>query len=753
MVAAFPPSQPALHLLLVEDTPEDAELVVLTLQEAQISFTYTVVSCPQECQACLQNHRYNAVLSDYRLPGFTAYQVLEWLQASGQEIPLILITGTLGEEAAVACIKAGMTDYVLKERLFRLPMALQRSLQEFALRRQQRENTARLQQQAQREATINRMIQAMRETLVLSEMMQTVADLLHDALAVSRCVVFTLASPTQELSCHCYVSQATADRQAFLSGQRHGDPGQQWSLISNPLRSQAKPVVLTPTTASSSEPIDRVLRAWSVQSMLVVPLIYQQTVLGEITLHQCDRPREWTADDIDLVQTVADQGAIAIHQANLFQQVQQQARREQVLNQISHTLNSSLDPEHILEKMVQLTGECFEVDRVILFSLDEDFRTLNEWRVNESVASLRDLQVPMAEWSKMLDPNSPFWCEGVFHAPNYPALLPTAPATQAFLQAGTRSVLRVPIFVHGKLFGGLSLQMVHTFRTFTSEEIDLLRRLADEMAIALYNARSYEQLEQLVRDRTKELEQEKWLSDAANRAKSEFLTHMSHELRTPLTGILGFTSLLSKQIFGPLNDKQLQYVNGIASCGQHLLDLINDLLDLSKIEAGKEDLVLEPISLQDLCESCISLIDEIAQARGLKTSWSLATQIETFTADKRRLKQILFNLLANAVKFTEEGSVRLHVHQQGEFLHFDVIDTGIGIAPEDIGKLFQSFQQLDGGLDRKYEGTGLGLTLARKLAQLHGGDITVTSELGQGSCFSCILPIRPIGLDTASPPS
>ncbi|HEY9805264.1 MAG TPA: ATP-binding protein, partial [Candidatus Obscuribacterales bacterium] len=355
---------------------------------------------------------------------------------------------------------------------------------------------------------------------------------------------------------------------------------------------------------------------------------------------------------------------------------------------------------------------------------------------------------PLSSWANRLDPNSDVFWGKVLHAPSFVDSVASSTYQAQVERTQTLSVLRVPIFIRDQLFGGLVLQTTTCYRTFTDNEIRLVERIADQAAIALYNAQSYERLEQLVQVRTQELEAEKLISESANHAKSEFLATMSHELRTPLTGILGFSHLLMREIFGPLNHKQQQYVSGIAACGEHLLELINDLLDLSKIEAGKEELVLETLVVEDVCQACLSLIRERAYERQLQLIFAIAPDVSTCVADQRRLKQILFNLLANAVKFTEAGSITLQVTKQpllGEagdrnMLQFAVIDTGIGISETDQALLFQPFQQVSGGLDRKYEGTGLGLALSKKLAQLHEGDITLQSSLGQGSCFTLYLP-------------
>jgi signal transduction histidine kinase/CheY-like chemotaxis protein len=732
------PLQSTLHLLIVEDVMADVELMVLTLEAASITFTYDTADTLSDCQQLLQQKTYDAVLADYRLPQFTPYKALKLLQQSGQEIPLILVTGGLGEEAAVECIKAGITDYVLKDRLFRLPMVLARSLQEFELRRQQQAAFAQIQRQAQQDAIINRILQAMRGTLALDEMLQTTADQLHSVLEVSRCLIF-MPDGTGQMTVH-YVSDATLD-----SATQMGLRCMALEYYKDAL-AQGTQVLISQIDPISPPEVQAAALQFGARSFLMTPLVYQQQFLAMIGLQQCDREREWTADEISLVKVVSAQCAIAIHQAQLFHQVQQQAARERTLNLISRALNSSLNPEYILQEIVRLTGECFGVDRVIIYALGaEQVQVATEWRASDSVFSVLGFKSPRSACLDALSPESSLVRQdGVFHAPDF-AKIPQHPGRLELSQQMQHlSMLSVPIFIRDQLFGGISLHTIHTHRTFIEEEIHLLQRIADKAAIALYNAQSYELLEELVKQRTQELEQEKLLSDAANRAKSEFLSNMSHELRTPLTGILGFSSILLEQIFGSLNAKQQQYVEGIHTSGKHLLELINDLLDLTKIEAGKEDLILEKLLVEEVGQACLSLFRERCFQRGLQFCLEIAPDVSTCIADRRRLKQILVNLLSNAVKFTESGSVTLRVKQTEQTIEFSVIDTGIGIATADQASIFQPFQQLDSSLSRKYEGTGLGLALSRKLARLHGGDITLQSELGRGSCFTLHLPLTPL---------
>jgi len=305
-------AESTLKLLIVEDMAEDMELIVLALESGGVNFNWDTAETSAECRKLLQNCNYDAVLSDYRLPGLNGLEVLKLMQELGQDIPFILVTGSLGEEAAVECIKAGMTDYVLKGRLFRLPTVLERSLQEYKMRRQQQEAIAQLHRQAQREAIVNRILQAMRFTLVLDEVLQTTADQLHEALEISACAIL---QPDAEGGIRVRYISSSSGRERFVGlNCEFAEHYYSW-LAAGETLAVDELSTLCPSLQASADFV-------GFRAVAIAPLLYQQSFLGGIALYQCDRARSWTAEELSLLKAIADQCAIAIHQAELYQQAQ-----------------------------------------------------------------------------------------------------------------------------------------------------------------------------------------------------------------------------------------------------------------------------------------------------------------------------------------------------------------------------------------------------------------------------------------------
>jgi signal transduction histidine kinase len=304
------------------------------------------------------------------------------------------------------------------------------------------------------------------------------------------------------------------------------------------------------------------------------------------------------------------------------------------------------------------------------------------------------------------------------------------PIRDAFVRAGYRALLAVPLVREDRLVGGLSV-VRKTPGAFAVETVNLLRTFATQSALAIQNARLFRG----IADKSRQLE-------VASQHKSEFLANMSHELRTPLNAIIGFSEVLSERMFGELNEKQEEYSKDIHASGQHLLSLINDILDLSKIEAGRMELELTDFHLPMALDSAVTLVRERAGRRSLTLQTSIDERLGEVRADERKIRQVVLNLLSNAIKFTPEGGrIDIRVVPGDGLVEVSVSDTGVGIAPEDQEAVFEEFRQV-GTADKKVEGTGLGLTLCRKFIELHGGRIWVTSQVGVGSTFTFTIPVR-----------
>ena len=555
-------------------------------------------------------------------------------------------------------------------------------------------------------------------SIQLEHLFQIIVDSIEENFGVTCCLQCQPEANTDLR--FCYVSKTTIEQQHLL---------QLRCELSNYyyLRLTEGLSILCSETESLPPKIQAAMQHTQVGSFMLVPLLGREISMGEISLYHCQNERHWTEREWQSVNTLASQCVRAIEQA---QSNQHPKTHEPLLRQINQLLNSSSQPEQILFKILEKIGNSFAVEQVILFqSTEEQLHVREKWQANDQSLS----PVPL-----LLQENS---CQQQFDLDltSYVEIV-GKPISQHIDIFGSGTLVSVPVFVRGQFFGSLVVQTASR-RIFTIAEIKVIECIAEQVAIALFYIQSQDCLEKQI-ETTKTLEAQKERSEEANRAKSSFLSVMNHELRTPLSGILGFSRMLLDEIYGSLNQKQMQYVSAISESGEYLLELINDLLDISKIEAEKEELFLEKVPVEDICLSSMSLVQERARQGELELTLNMAEGVSFCKADQLRLKQILVNLLSNAVKFTEAGgSVTLRVRQDEKLIQFAVIDTGIGIKPEDQHKLFQPFSQINNRLSRKHKGTGLGLALSKKLAQLHGGDITLVSEEGQGSCFTLHLPV------------
>jgi signal transduction histidine kinase/CheY-like chemotaxis protein len=472
-----------------------------------------------------------------------------------------------------------------------------------------------------------------------------------------------------------------------------------------------------------------------VRTLLGVPMLVDQRVLGVITLWR-DEVDLFDDQTISLVNTFAAQGAIAIQNVQLFQELQRRGRELarsvdelKALGEVSHAVSSSRDLDEMLTTIVTQAVRLSDTEGGSIFEFNAQTRAF-EVRTcvgtgEELVKTLRTLQIDL---------------EGTFvgraaaggqplQAPDLD-LEPLDVHTGALRRDGWRSLLAVPLMREEQIIGALIVRRTVPGE-FPPETCHLLETLASQSAVAIHNARLFRELQV----KTQQLE-------IASKHKSEFLASMSHELRTPLNAVIGFSDVLLERMFGELNERQEDYLRDIRSSGHHLLELINEILDLSKVEAGRMELELGPVSLADAIEHGIAMVREHAARHEISLRRDIAEDVGIVWVDELKLRQVLLNLLTNAVKFTPDGgSVVIAARRAGDEVEVSVTDSGIGIAETERERIFEAFQRGGRTARTGAEGTGLGLTLTRRILELHGGRIWMTSEPGHGSRFAFAIPI------------
>jgi signal transduction histidine kinase len=472
------------------------------------------------------------------------------------------------------------------------------------------------------------------------------------------------------------------------------------------------------------------------RTVLAVPLMREGVAIGILRLTR-NEVQPFTEKQIELVQTFADQAVIAIENVRLFDEVQarteelseslqQQTATADVLKVISR---STFDLKSVLQTLVESAARLCEADMAnVTRQIDGVFYRAESYGFSaEFMDRVRNIPVEPDRGNvsgrALLEGRS-------VHIPDIHAD-PEYTFTEAQELGGVRTGLGVPMMREGVPIGVLALARSEV-HPFTEKQIELVSTFADQAAIAIENVRLFEEIQ----DKNRQLE-------LASQNKSQFLSSMSHELRTPLNAIIGLTEMMVTNAGRFGTDKALEPLRRVNAAGNHLLNLINEVLDLSKIEAGKLDLNPEPVNLARLIDEVVGTAGQLAEKNNNRLVIEAQDNVGAITTDPMRLKQILLNLLSNACKFTKEGEVALRMRKVADgraWVELAVADTGIGLTAEQQAKLFQDFTQADSLTARRYGGTGLGLALSRKLARMMGGDVTVTSESGKGSVFTVRLP-------------
>ena len=460
---------------------------------------------------------------------------------------------------------------------------------------------------------------------------------------------------------------------------------------------------------------------------LAVPMVRDKRVLGAIFVAR-KRTGLFSDAQVQLLKTFADQAVIAIENVRLFNEtknsLEQQTATADVLKIISR---STFDLRAVLQTLVESAARFCAANKAhIIREKNEGFYTAEAFGYSQEFTDyIKDIPVKAERGSasgRALAEGRLVHIADVKTDPEYTQV-------EAQRLGDYRTILCVPMLREGVPIGVLTLTRSEV-RSFTDKQIELVTTFADQAAIAIENVRLFDEIQ----DKSRQLEE-------ASQHKSQFLANMSHELRTPLNAILGYTELMTDGAYGEPSENMLGVLKRLEANGKHLLGLINDVLDLSKIEAGQLVLELSDYCIQDIAQTVRSTLEPLAADKKLAFKVDVASQLPPGHGDGRRLTQVLINLVGNAIKFTDIGEIAIKAEAHNGSFHVSVRDTGPGISSADQARLFQEFQQADNAITRKKGGTGLGLAISKRIIEMHGGRIWVESQPGQGSTFTFTLPV------------
>ncbi|HUZ31749.1 MAG TPA: GAF domain-containing protein, partial [Xanthobacteraceae bacterium] len=528
---------------------------------------------------------------------------------------------------------------------------------------------------------------------------------------------------------------------ALIEARKHAPRG----VETNPLIARMlaeKTAVQVPDAAATPGYLDRsdpgavgAVELGGARTCMLVPMLKESEVIGSFTLFR-QEVRPFTDKQMELVSSFAAQAVIAIENARLLTELRSRTdelgrsvEELRALGETSQAVNSTLDLEMVLNTIVTKAVQLSGTDAGAIYVFDEgqrEFRLRATYGMDQRlIDALGNAHIGIDEQNiaLLLANREPVQIADLKDVAR-------SPVDEIVVGAGYRARLAAPLFSGDDIVGLLVVRR-RTPGAFSPNAVDLMKTFAAQSALAIQNARLFHEIE----EKGRELE-------VASKHKSQFLANMSHELRTPLNAILGYTELMLDNIYGEAPEKMRAVLVRVQTNGKHLLGLINDVLDLSKIEAGQLTLSLSDYSVAELVQGVYVAVEPLASQKSLALTTKVEKGLPMGHGDERRLAQVLLNLVGNAIKFTDKGEVAIEASQSNGAFNVAVRDSGPGIAAADRAKIFEEFQQVDDTSTRQKGGTGLGLSISRRIVELHGGRISVDSELGKGSTFTITLPVK-----------